>query len=225
MIAVLIRIAIFITGFAVLIKTTGKVDTEHFYNLPHYILARFISHAAIIIVLKNTINAANLLIHEKSSLTALNSFILVVMFIAYAIVSLCCIGEGSPLFSLIEHYKNIRKNGPVISYSVFEKMNKLHPDDFMLYSDCLCYKDKPFSLTFIGYLRMLNSWHKQELFKNQNQNFTAVQDIYNTMLNDLQRDLVKRDERQKEALREMKESVQDAQSIREQLNNLQRYSH
>ena len=90
MITVLIRIAIFITGFAVLIKTTGKVDTEHFYNLPHYILARFISHAAIIIVLKNTINAANLLIHEKSSLTDLNSFILVVMFIAYAMI-LCSI--------------------------------------------------------------------------------------------------------------------------------------
>lgn len=225
MIATLIRIAVFIAGFAMLIKTMGNVDVEHFYSLPYRILIRLISHAAIIIVLKITIDASNLLIHEQSAITDLNAFILIGMLIIYVVVALCCIGEGSPLFSLITHYLNTRKNGPVISYSVFEKMNQLHPDDFMIYNDCLCYKDKQFSLTIAGYLRMLNNWRKQELFNHKKSKFTAAQDIYNSMLCDLQNDLVKRNEQQKETLHEMKESIQDAQSIREQLNNLQRYLH
>lgn len=137
-------------------------------------------------------------------------------YIAAFFVVICKFGD-SPIYKLIEYYKNINdKNVPKISYSLFRKMFLLHPDYFRFecpYNEkdyetllAIYYHNEKISFRFIDYLLMLDfvrRYAEEDKCKKKNKKASKV---YKLMQDDLEKDRIKAKEDTEKALKEIEDA-------------------
>ena len=174
MTTILTNILIFIVAAIVFVRTSSQ--THEIYKLPGLLMPSILSAACIICANISSIvcthteyrAAKELFTAESKECYGTFNFALIVCAVicAFTISIFISYYDTFPLVSLLECHKQVDgvfDDTPRISYSTFEKMYKLHPENFNFISPQHClsfysfeYRGKRFSLNFLDFVRALS---------------------------------------------------------------------
>jgi hypothetical protein len=170
---ILTNILIFIVATIVFVRTSDRI--HEIYKLPGLLMPSILSVALFIFTDISSIActyteyrmAAELFASEGKANYAVFSFGLIVCFVIcfLTICNFVSYYNNFPLVELLACYKQVDSsfgNTPRIPYSTFNKMYKLHPENFQFIdNECLTfysfrYRGKRFSLNFLDFIRALS---------------------------------------------------------------------